>query len=47
MANIITDNLIQSKPAMDSIERFCDRYVTFTDKNTDKRNERKNYENEA
>lgn len=23
MANIITDNLIQSKPAMDSIERFC------------------------
>jgi len=28
MANIITDNLIQSKPAMDSIERFCDRYVT-------------------
>lgn len=28
MANIITDNLIQSKPAMDSIERFCDQYVT-------------------
>lgn len=28
MANIITDNLIQCKPAMDSIERFCDRYVT-------------------
>jgi len=28
MSNIITENFFQSKPAIDSIESFCDKYVT-------------------
>jgi hypothetical protein len=28
ISNIITENFFQSKPAIDSIESFCDKYVT-------------------